>query len=251
MSNSRTKRCRTSFAPMSALFLVAGALSLGTTGCSDDSDATPDAALAASATFVGKTTLTNETSIAVLVGADGSASANTAAVYICDGIATGAWFSGSAKAGQIDATSEAGDTVKAKVEADRVTGQLQLAGKAAVDFTAPRATGIAGIYLVEQTDTAVKGFSATGGKITGTLGAGTPPTVSGTVEPKGGAPVALSGSVKTFGEAAGVSTWVVQPDGSVSGRSTSKSRTGTAGGGNCSAWSGIKSLVFGVDCSFF
>ena len=28
-------------------------------------------------------------------------------------------------------------------------------------------------------------------------------------------------------------------------------KTGTAGGGNCSVWASIKSLVYGVDCTYF
>jgi len=37
----------------------------------------------------------------------------------------------------------------------------------------------------------------------------------------------------------------------VKGRATFQTATGTTGGGNCSIWSKIKSLAFGVECSFF
>ncbi len=220
--------------------LVAGLIA-GAVGCSDDdadtsgtgTPSTTQTQTKASAIYIGETTLANETSIAVIVGTAEGTTDQQAALYVCDGIATGTWFQGTAKAGVLDVTSAEGGTVKGTVESGRVTGRLELAGAAAVDFSAPLATGIAGVYLVNQSAAAGKGYSAAGGQIEATFD--TSRAVSGSIKARDGASTPLTGTLKSFGEESGAATWIVQADGDVKGRATKVTATvtGTAGGGSC------------------
>jgi hypothetical protein len=211
--------------------LVLATLATTVIGCGASSEPEPGP----STIFIGQMATT---SIAVVEGADG-----TALVYLCDGVQSSAWFFGKLEGNALTATSEDGGTVQATLAGNQITGQVQLPGQAAATFSASRATGVAGIYLVEQSPTQAHGFSAVGGELDADL---TGTAVSGTVRPADGDAIALSGNVKSFGEASGVATWIVQADGSVSGKVTN-----TAGGGNCSIWSKMKQVMFGVDCSFF
>jgi hypothetical protein len=186
--------------------------------------------------FVGA--LSSQASVAVVEGADG-----TALVYVCDGVQDSAWFFGTRSGDTISAESDDGGTVHATLAGSQISGEIERPGQAAMAFTAPRASGVAGIYLVEQTATHAQGFSATGGALDADI---IGMTLAGTVQPDDGGQLALTGTVKSFGEASGVATWIVQADGRVSGKVTN-----TAGGGNCSIWSKIKQVMSGVDCSFF
>jgi hypothetical protein len=180
-----------------------------------------------------------------VVGAEGGTASGGAAVYVCDGTGTRIWFFGTITDNVIRAESEAGGVVQATVAGTEVTGTVDIPGMGTVELTATLATGVAGLYLVQESETHAEGFSATGGEIVADLGAGPGgPTVSGTVTPPGGAPIALSGTVQVFGEGT-VATWIVQADGAVTG-----SVTGTTGAGNCSVWKKIRSLMLGVDCTF-
>ncbi len=235
-----------------ARWALVAVLTAGAVGCGDDEDTTSTPATTqtkASAIYVGETMLTAQTSVAVVVGTVDGTTDQEAAVYICDGVASATWFNGTAKAGVLDVTSADGAKVTGTVEGGRVTGRLQVTGAAAVDFSAPVASGIAGLYLVNQSATAGKGYSANGGQIDATIDASR--AVAGTIKGRDGASTPLAGTVKSFGEESGAATWIVQANGDVKGRATKLTSTGTAGGGNCSAWSSIKSLAFGVNCSFF
>lgn len=185
--------------------------------------------------FVGETS-SGDAAVSVAVGPA------EAVIYLCDGVGTSAWFFGTVNGGLVTAESEAGAAAQATIAGDRITGTVELAG-GSVEFSAPLATGVAGIYLVEQSATRAEGYSATQARLEADL---TGAVVSGTVTALDGEPVALDGTVTTFGEPTGVATWIVQADGEVKG-----SVTGTTGGGNCSIWSKIKQVMFGVDCSFF
>ena len=203
-------------------------------GCSSgESEPTP------STVFVGALSSSSTASIAVVAGN----ASNETLVYLCDGVQTSEWFIGTSSGNAITAQSEDGGTLQATRSGNQITGSLQLPGQAAVQFSASLATGVAGIYLVEQSATHAQGFSADGGELDADI---TGTSLAGTVHERDGAPLALTGNVKSFGEPTGVATWIVQADGSVSGKVTN-----TAGGGNCSIWSKMKQVMFGVDCSFF
>lgn len=192
---------------------------------------------AASSIYVGELAAATPTSIALL--ADDS----EVAFYLCDGVSTSAWFFGTRVGDSISAQAGDGSTVQATLAGDQVTGQVTRSGRAALPFTASLATGVAGLFLVEQSATAADGFSAAGGEIHAEISGA---VLTGTVSSASGDAIALAGAVSSFGEPSGIATWIVQPDGRVSGKITN-----TAGGGNCSIWSKIKQLAFGVDCTFF
>lgn len=219
---------------------VSVSLTVALVACASEEAPTP------SAIFVGEIA-SPETAIAVLAGAEGGTASGQAVVYICDGIGTSAWFFGTIDGDAIAAESDDGGAVQARVAGGQVTGTVDLPGQGPVAFSASRATGVAGLFLVEQTATSAEGFSAVGARVDADITAGAGgSTVSGTVTADGAEPVTLQGTVSAFGESAGVASWIVQANGEVKGRVTN-----TAGGGNCSVWSKIKSLAFGVDCTFF
>jgi hypothetical protein len=224
-----------------------GVLAALSFGCSSsDGETGPDDETATATSFIG-TIPSAGTSIAVVTAPaeDGSA-VDQAVVYVCDGVDVEAWYTGSLRAGSIDAESTTGLVAQATVTENEVTGTVELPGKGTVDFSVREATGVAGIYLVEQTSTKASGFSASLAKLQADIApdaAGF--AVTGTITPAGANPVAIEGNGRSFGEAAGVATWIVQADGEVKG-----SVTNTAGGGNCSIWKKIRSVMTGVDCSF-
>ncbi len=201
-------------------------------GCTD---AEP---VASSSVFVGELAASS-TSIAVVAdSADGEA-----AIYVCDGVTIAAWLFGTRSGDAITARGDDGSTLEATIAAGRVTGRLARPGLATVTFSAALADGVAGLYLVKQSGAQADGFSAAGGELHGEVAGA---SLSGTVETVDGVSLALRGAASLFGESSGVATWIVQPDGRVSGRITN-----TAGGGNCSIWAKIKQISFGVHCSFF
>jgi hypothetical protein len=178
--------------------------------------------------------------------ADGTAEAMA---YVCDGVSISTWFFGTEKGGVIDATSADGSSFQGTVSGASVTGNVTLSMRASIDFTAPKATGVAGIYLIEHIDARREGYSGERAHLVAevTSSDALGDRLSGTVTPVDGAPIPLSGTAKSFGSG-DISTWIVQSDGSVVG--TTSDRDGLTGGGNCSLWQKIKSLMFGVYCSY-
>src|SRR5262245_161055 len=103
----------------------------------------PETQYQPSALFVGQTT--SAAAVAVVLGA----SSSQATLYACDGTGASAWFHGTASGSAVTAASDDGARAEATVSGARVMGTVELAGQR-VDFTADTASGVAGIYLVEQ-----------------------------------------------------------------------------------------------------
>lgn len=208
-------------------------------GCGDTEEPTEPTV---STIFVGEIA-SAEAAIAVV--ADVGTASSEAAIYLCDGVDTSVWYFGTLTGNVIDAQSDTGALATAMVAGDRVTGTVQLPGQPPVEFSASLASGVAGMYLVEQSAILAEGFSVNGATINADLTAGTDgSTVSGTVTTTNGDPIPLAGTLRFFGEG-DTATWIMQADGNVKGRAKVQCE-GCFGGGNCSIWQKIKSLATGV-----
>jgi hypothetical protein len=227
---------------------VIGVASFVALGCSGDgSGAAAEEPFVAPSTYVS-TVAGTDFAIAVSTAGGRAADGTAEAVaYVCDGAANARWFFGTEKAGVVSAAATDGSTFKGTVAAGAVSGTVALPVKGETAFTAPQAAGIAGMYLVEHTGAARVGYSTARAKLEATESGG---RVSGTVTPVGGAALPIAGPAAAFGTG-NVSTWIVQTDGSVKGRTTDETIPNTTGGGNCSIWAKIKARWFGVDCTYF
>jgi hypothetical protein len=171
-------------------------------------------------------------------------------VYVCDGQGLSAWFPGFAAGNVIDITSK-GRHVHATVSQNRAVGTLRLGGGQTLHFVAGRATGLAGLYLVRHSIGQTEGASAAGFALRATVTQTGSSTfhINGTVTPHGGSSHRLDRTATFSGPVKKFSTWIIPANGEVKGEA--KTPTNTAGGGNCSIWSKIKQLAFGVFCGFF
>lgn len=226
--------------------LLVGASLVGAVACSGSEEEPVMPAEDTSVTFVGKLS-TSSAAVAVVTGTKVDASgASEAAVYLCDGVKTSTWYFGAVKAGVIDAQNSDGKTFHGTVAGEAIAGQIETPDQGAVDVSVSRATGVAGLYLVKHAGSKADGFSSENAHLEGEFASdANGMTATGTLTPSSGAPIAFSGKVQTFGDSEGAASWIVQADGSVHG-----SVSNTAGGGNCSVWKKIASLVNGVYCGY-
>ena len=171
-------------------------------------------------------------------------------IYVCDGQGLSAWFPGFTTGNVIDITSK-GRHVHATVSQNRAVGTLRLGGGQTLQFVAGRATGLAGLYLVKHSIGHTEGASAAGFALRATVTQSGPSTfhINGTVTPQGGSSHRLDRTARFSGPVKKFSTWIIPATGGIKGQA--KTPTNTAGGGNCSIWSKIKQLTFGVFCGFF
>jgi hypothetical protein len=200
-------------------------------------------------TFVGEIPGTR-TLVAVVAGpAKEGATARQATIYLCDGAQVSTWFFGNASGNRLDLLSRAGGHARATLAANRAVGTVDLPGRGAVKFSAARASGVAGIYLVNRSLGNVRGFSGTRSRLEATVTRADAPgeyRISGTVTPRGGDSVTLAGTGRFSPTTTTSYTWIVLGDGRVAG-GTPGNTTGT---GNCSVWQKIKQIMTGVFCGF-
>jgi hypothetical protein len=195
-------------------------------------------------TFVGQVS-GGEQFIAVVA----SRGTGEATAYLCDGRRISTWFFGHASGNTLDLTSGTGRRLRATLARGRVSGTVELPSGGTRSFRVRRATGVAGIYLVNRSLDRVRGFSSRRAKLAATVAraSGGRFAIHGTVTPRGGSAVALQGTGRFLGSLKRSATWIVLGDGRVHGGTP----TNTTGGGNCSIWSKIKQIMTGVFCGFF
>lgn len=210
----------------------------GLCGCGDSGD--DETEPATEAVFVGEVSGT-QMAIAVVVGAPAGEASGRATVYVCDGIETSRWFFGTVADDVIAAEADAGAVVQATVTGDQVTGTVDIAGSGPLEFTATLSTGVAGVYLVDQTATGAQGLSASGAELQADIDGA---TATGTVVLPDGTQSPLAGDLAIFGESEGTASWIVQSDGDVRG-SVSTRRCG-----RLTLQKVINEVFFGVHCSF-
>ncbi|MEB4591936.1 hypothetical protein VSS37_13165 [Candidatus Thiothrix sp. Deng01] len=189
-------------------------------------------------TFVGMTD-TDETAIAINTGLQTNDIGNIdALVYICDGVAQSAWYYGYLTGNELHAMSATGKTVHATVNDNNISGTLEMPDGSQTTFTAPSATGVAGIYLLEGNKGIAANYSVINADIVNA-------EVTGSVTSSDNQTTEFNGNIEKFGDPANRSTWIVQPNGDVKGRNG-----GDAVGipKNCSIWAWTKGKYFGVDC---
>jgi hypothetical protein len=222
-----------------AMLATIAALALSATAGGAAAGAAP-----ARGTFVGQVSGGKQFIAVVAKAGSGEATA-----YLCDGTRVSTWFFGRASGDTLDLTSSAGRKLHATLGAGRVTGTVELPGGGTRSFRVRRASGVAGIYLVNRSLNRVRGFSSRRARLAATVaraGSGRF-SIRGSVTPRGGSAVALQGTGRFLGSLKRSATWIVLGDGRVHGGTP----TNTAGGGNCSIWEKIKQIMTGVYCGFF
>ncbi len=95
--------------------------------------------------------------------------------YLSDGRSISEWFNeGSVEGVEFDLTSDGGaqllGSLKQDVDSSWVSGQIFLADGTVLGFSAPPATGIAGLYDVSISGSELSGTSEGGGRLEGRLG---------------------------------------------------------------------------------
>ncbi len=144
--------------------------------------------------------------------------------YLCDGKSISEWFNeGSAEGTEFDLTSDGGarlvGSLKRDVDSSWISGQIFLADGTVLGFSAPPATGIAGLYDVSISGGKLSGTSEGGARLEGRIfdalqQNGLYP-VGGTITPPDGRPQDFQASA-TPG-ASGELRLVVLEDGRVKG----------------------------------
>jgi len=86
----------------------------------------------------------------VAISDGGAGHSRNLVVYLCDGKGVSHWRSGETP-GKQATLSRNGATVDLTIAGDRVSKKMTLGGQQAQPFSAPRATGVAGIYRAEWT----------------------------------------------------------------------------------------------------
>jgi hypothetical protein len=144
--------------------------------------------------------------------------------YLSDGECINEWFDeGSAEGTEFDLTSGSGarllGSLKRDVDSSWVSGQIFLADGTVLGFSAPPATGIAGLYDVTILGVELSGTSGGGGRLEGRLG-DTPQEnglypVSGTITPPDGEGQDFQAFATP--DASGELRWNVLEDGRIKG----------------------------------
>ena len=144
--------------------------------------------------------------------------------YLCDGRTINEWFNeGSAEETDLDLTSDGGArllaSLKRDVDSSWVSGQIFLADGTVLGFSAPPATGIAGLYDVSISGGELSGTSEGGARLEGRIfdalqQNGLYP-VGGTITPPDGRPQDFQASATP--DASGELRIVVLEDGRVKG----------------------------------
>lgn len=192
-------------------------------------------------TFVGIVDQ-DESAIAINTGVRTNDLGNfDAMVYICDGVSKAAWYYGYLTGTELHAMSVTGKAIHATVNDENISGTVELPNGVQTTFTAPSATGVAGIYLLENN----KGIAADYSVINaGVVNA----EVTGNVKSPDNQTNDFKGNISTFGEPSSRSTWIVQSNGDVKGRNGGDAVGIRAG---CSIWAWAKGKYFGVDCQAY
>lgn len=108
---------------------------------------TPPTGFPAEVTYAGRTADRRATiAIAVLN--------NRAAGYFCDGRAVESWLTGTASGGVVTLRSKAGDTVRARLSGESLTGTITVAGRT-LGFDAGTAKAPAGLYRARGSNTTI------------------------------------------------------------------------------------------------
>ena len=83
--------------------------------------------------------------------------------YLCDGEQVAEWFVGSVAGNSIELTNEGGVRFVADLDEGAAVGRITLPGGVVLNYEAPRASGIAGLYKVEVTpEGQIRGLSEGG-----------------------------------------------------------------------------------------
>jgi len=188
-------------------------------------------------------------------------------IYICDGISKSAWYYGFLVNDSLYAISKTGRVLRAKLIESGVTGEIELPGNTTItEFTAPRTTGFAGLYLATSDTSGTKARalsvmgsrqidiaydanlagSSSGSAVTGNIVEGVLSSTDGISAEfqETGQPLDYQGMANIFGDKTAKSaTWIVQPDGSIKGM--------TGGGVNCSFTAQYYAWKYGGPCRYY
>lgn len=162
-------------------------------------------------------------------------------VYICDGVSKAAWYYGYLTNNDLHAMSTTGKTVHATVNDQNISGTVELPNGVQTTFTAPSATGVAGIYLVEDNKGIAANYSVINASIVNS-------EVTGSVKSSDNQTIDFSGDISAFGEPSNRSIWIVQSNGDIKGRNGGDLAGMRNGGRGCSIWAWVKGKAFDVDC---
>ena len=77
-----------------------------------------------------------------------------AAAYLCDGNSVESWLRGTASEGEINLRSKDGDSLEAKLDGSKITGEIE-ANDDKLDFTIGQAKRPAGLYRAEGSSTTI------------------------------------------------------------------------------------------------
>lgn len=144
-------------------------------------------------------------------------------------------------------------TVHATVSDGNINGTVELPNGDETTFTAPPATGVAGIYLIEDDKGIAANYSVINAKLMDSDSQNPLNTAAtGNVKALDGTSIDFHGHVSKFGGSSNRSTWIVQSNGDIKGRDDDIGGglygSGSARGNPCSPWAQLKGRWFSVDC---